>query len=81
MHGMVKSSLCRTITSNGYTVHVGIYRTQEGKWTLEVVDQLGNITGWLEAFDSDERALDEVYRTILEEGVAALVGNASSFGC
>lgn len=79
MHDMVRSSLCRAITSSGHTVHVEIHRTEEGKWTLQVADGLGNVTAWLQEFESDEQALNEVYRTILEEGVAALVGPASSF--
>ena len=78
MYDMARSSLCRAITSNGHTVHVEIHRTDEGKWTLHVVDRLGNVTGWLQEFESDQQALNEVYRTILEEGVAALVGPASS---
>lgn len=79
MHDMARPPLCRAISSNGHIVDVEIHRTDEGKWTLQVVDRLGNVTGWLQEFESDEQALNEVYRTILEEGVAALVGPASSF--
>lgn len=73
------SPLCREITQDGQTVYVTIYRNETGKWTLVVVDAFDNQTNWLEDFDSDQKALEEVYRTLLEEGIDVFVGSPLSF--
>jgi hypothetical protein len=55
-------------------VYVRIYRSDFDGWILEVADAFGNLTGWIEQFESDQKALDEFYRTLLEEGIRSLVG-------
>lgn len=73
------SPLCRAITHDGHTVYVRIHRSYSGGWNLEVVDANGNLTGWIEEFGSDKKALDELYRTLLEDGIGCLVGPPWSF--
>lgn len=77
--GIVMSPLCRAIAHDGYSVYVRIYRYDSGGWILEVADAFGNFTGWIEPFESDQKALDEFNRTLLEEGIDSLVGPVSSF--
>lgn len=69
------SPLCRSLTVEGHTVQVEIYEGDPGKWLLEVVDASGNSTVWNEQFDSDQQALEEVSKTILEEGIGSLIGS------
>ena len=71
---LIMSPLCRSITHDGYTVDVEIYRIETSNWTLEVVDAFGNSTVWTEQFESDQGALDELNRTISEEGIGGMVG-------
>ena len=73
------SPLSRAITHDGHTVFAQIVRSQPSEWTLEVIDAFGNFTGWLEIFESDQKALDEFYRALLEEGIGSLVGGPSNF--
>jgi hypothetical protein len=75
---LVMSPLCRAIVRDGQTVRVEIYRLESSGWTLEVVDAHGNPTVWDDEFETDQGALDEVNRTILDEGINALIGSVSS---
>jgi hypothetical protein len=68
------SPLCQEISSGGKTVKVEIYEDGEGAWILEVVDDHGNSTVWDDPFPTDSAALTEVKKTILEEGIQALIG-------
>lgn len=68
------SPLCRSVTSDGHTVRIEIYEGGAGGWILEVVDAYDNSTVWDEEFESDQKALDEANRTILEDGIGSLVG-------
>ena len=74
------SPLSRAITHDGHTVFARISRSRSSEWTLEVVDAFGNFTGWIEMFGSDQKALDEFYRALLEEGIGSMVGRPSGFG-
>ena len=71
------SPLCRSVTSEGQTVRLEIYRGPESDWTLEAVDAFGNSTVWDDLFATDQVALDEALRTIREEGIASLIGTPS----
>jgi len=44
-----------------------------GAAAVEVIDAFGNHTIWNDQFDTDQQALDEVSRTILDEGIGSLV--------
>jgi uncharacterized protein len=75
---LVFSPLNRSITSDGKTVRVQIYKDDgDAGWLLEVVDDHGNSSVWREPFASDQLALDEVQRTIDEEGIDSLIGEPS----
>ena len=69
------SPLCQSVTRDGKTVRIEIYKDGEGAWLLEVVDDFGNSTVWDDPFASDQEALDEVLRTIDEEGIDSLIGS------
>jgi hypothetical protein len=69
------SPLSQSISSGGKTVNVQIFRLEgESAWVLEVEDEFNNSTVWDDTFESDAAALTEVKRTILAEGVKALIG-------
>ena len=72
------SQLCRVIERDGKSVEVEIYEDGEGGWILEVVDEHDNSTVWDEPFETDQEALDEVDRTIEEEGIDSLIGPPST---
>jgi hypothetical protein len=74
--GPKSSPLSQPITRDGHTVQVAIYEGDDTKWILEVVDEFGNSTVWNDQFDTDRAALDEVHKTIAEEGIESLVGHA-----
>ena len=71
---LVTSPLCRSITENGHTIRLDIYRGPDTDWTLEAVDSSNNSTVWDDLFSTDQAALDEALRTIREEGIESLVG-------
>ena len=71
---VVMSPLCRSVTSEGQTVRLEIYRGPQSDWTLEAVDAFNNSTVWDDLFPTDEAALDEGLRTIREEGISSLIG-------
>ncbi len=69
------SPLSQPISSGGRTVDVQIYRLEgEAEWVLEVEDEFGNSTVWEDTFPTESAALVEAKKTILAEGVSALVG-------
>ncbi len=68
------SPLCQSLTRDGHTVQIEIFQGDSGKWILEVVDQVGNSTVWDDQFDTDQQALDELHRTVVEEGIESLIG-------
>ncbi|MBB6598024.1 hypothetical protein [Luteimonas sp. MC1825] len=77
---LVMSPLCQSITDNGHTVRVEIYRGPDTDWTLEVVDASNTSTVWDDLFATDQAALDELLRIIREDGMESIVepaGNAA----
>lgn len=71
---VIMSPLSRPLTSGTDTVQIHIYQGDPGKWLLEVEDEFGNSTVWDDQFDTDQLALDEIMRTIAEEGIGSLIG-------
>ena len=69
------SPLCHSLTKDGHTVKIEIYEGDPGQWILEVVDESGNSTIWDDQFDTDQQALNEVHKTITDEGIESLVGS------
>ena len=69
---IITSPLSGPFTEGGVTVDVQIYRLQDTKWSLEVVDSKGTSTVWDDLFDTDEAAKAEFHRTVAEEGLAGI---------
>jgi hypothetical protein len=68
------SPLCGSVTRDGITVRVEIYRLArrvEG-WSLEVVDQKGGSTVWDGSFVNDQDVRAEFYRTLEAEGIRSI---------
>lgn len=72
-HEIKMSPLCQEISSGGKTIQVDIYEDDKGGWILETVDEYGNSTVWNNSFKTDAAALSEVKKTILSEGINALI--------
>lgn len=75
---VIHSPLSQEITRDGYTIRVEIYADGEGRWILEAVDEYLNSTVWNVHFETDQAALDELYRTIEDEGFDSLIGEPPS---
>jgi hypothetical protein len=74
---LVISGLSQKVVVAGEAFKVDIYRLEdELTWTLEVVDKQGTSTVWDHQFGSDQEALDEVFKAIRDEGLAAFRENA-----
>ena len=54
------------------TVDVQIYRLENSKWALEVIDSEGASTVWDDQFETDEAAKAEFNHCIAEEGIVSL---------
>ena len=71
---IITSPLSRTITRDGTTVEVLIYRGEaDTDWILEVVDDGGGSTVWEDGFVTEQDALNEVFQTIADEGIDCFV--------
>ena len=71
---IVTSGLSRTVTVDGVTVVVNIYRLEhDPQWALEVVNEVGTSTVWDAPFDTDEEANDAFQLTVAEEGMEAFL--------
>jgi len=71
---IVYSGLSWKIVVGGLDFRVDIYRLEhEPGWSLEVIDKNGTSNVWDEQFKSDQEALDEVLKTIRQEGTAAFM--------
>ena len=68
------SPLSQSITADGKTIQVDIYRGDKGGWLLEVIDESNSSWVWDDEFDNDAAALDEVKRTIEADGIDSLIG-------
>ncbi len=71
---LIQSPLSQTITRDGHTLQVDIYRLEEETdWLLEVVNDDGTSHVWDDRFATDQAALDAVHEAIDEEGIAAFL--------
>lgn len=75
---LTMSPLCQTVTQEGRTVRVEIYKGRTSQWILEVEDQYRNSTVWDDQFETDQLAWEEFQRTIAEEGIGAVIGETPS---
>jgi uncharacterized protein len=60
-------------TRGGVTVEVCIYRLENTKWTLEVVDESGASIVWDGEFDTDDAAHAEFQRSVETEGLDGIL--------
>jgi hypothetical protein len=60
-------------TRDGITVEVCIYRLEDTKWTLEVVDENGTSIVWDSEFDTDDAAFGEFLRSVETEGLDGIL--------
>jgi hypothetical protein len=69
------SPFCRSVTLDGTTVEVEIYRLagKDDRWSLEVVDEKGASTVWSDTFETDVDANAEFRRTLESEGIKAFL--------
>ena len=67
------SPLCESVTRDGMTVRVKIYRLRGEDWSLEVIDQEGGSAVWDDTFANDQDAYAEFYRTLELEGIRSII--------
>ena len=67
---LIQSPLSQTVTRNGVTVEVHIYKGAESDWILEMVDAAGTSHVWDNEFETDQQAFDEAMRALDEEPLA-----------
>lgn len=71
---LVHSSLEQTVSRDGITLQILIYRGEsDALWLLEVEDHLGGSTVWDEGFVTEQAALDAALQAIEEDGIESLV--------
>ena len=74
---IVTSGLGGTVTRDGVTVQVHIYRLEhDTEWVLEVVNAAGTSIVWDDPFASDEAAYAAFQQTVAEEGLSAFLDTA-----
>lgn len=68
------SPFCRTVSRDGLTVYVEIYRVPsiDKRWSLEVVDHLDASSVWDDLFETDDDALSAFEEALEAEGIAGL---------
>lgn len=63
------SSLCRTVTKDGWNLEIFIYADGQGQWLLELVNDADVSTCWTEPFETEQDALDEALKAIEEYSI------------
>ena len=75
---IIHSGLSRTVTLQGASVEVKIYRLEhDPKWAMEVVNENGTSTVWDNLFDTDEEALQAFQLALDEEGIDAFLDRSN----
>lgn len=71
---IVYSPLRQTVTRDGVSVRVNIYRgREEARWVLDIVDERGGSTIWDDQFATDQQALDEALAAIESDGIESFL--------
>jgi hypothetical protein len=73
---IITSPLSGPFTEGDTTVDVQIYRLEDSKWTLEVIDGEGTSTVWDDEFDTAAAAKTEFLRSVAEEGLVGVISEA-----
>lgn len=67
---IVESPLSQTVTVDGVTVQVRIFKLEEDDgWTLEVTNESGTSTVWEDPFPTDADAFEAFQRAVEAEGI------------
>lgn len=73
---IIVSPLSRTVSRDGVTVKVHIYRLEhDPKWGLEVVNENGTSIVWDDLFATDEDAFAVFASTVAEEGMETFLAD------
>lgn len=75
---IISSPLSGPFTEGDTTVDVQIYRLEDSKWTLEVIDSEGKSTVWDDEFETTAVANAEFLRSVAEEGLFGVISGASA---
>lgn len=70
---IITSPLSGPFTEGDTTVDVQIYRLEDTKWTLEVIDGEGTSTVLDDQFESAAAAKAEFLRSVAEEGLVGFI--------
>lgn len=71
---IIESTLSRTVSRDGITVRVLIYRLEHSpKWALEVVNDNGTSSVWDDLFDTDEAAFEAFAQAVVAEGMESFL--------
>lgn len=70
---IITSPFSGPFTESGTTVDVQIFRLEDTKWTLEVIDAEGTSTVLDDQFESDAAAQAEFLRSVAEEGLVGII--------
>jgi hypothetical protein len=70
---LISSKHNGSFTRNGVTVQVCIFRLEDTKWTLEVVDEKGTSIVWDSEFETDDAAHAEFLRSVETEGLDGIL--------
>jgi hypothetical protein len=62
-----------TFSQDGFTVELQIYRLENSKWTLEIVDEDRTSIVWQNEFDTDDAAYLEFLRSVEAEGLDVIL--------
>jgi hypothetical protein len=63
------SSLSKTVVRHGCELDIVIVESEDGKWYLQVTNELNVSTHWTEPFDTEQAALDEALKAIEADDV------------
>lgn len=67
---IIDSALSQTVTVDGVTVQVRIFKLEEDDgWTLEVINESGTSTVWEDPFAADTDAFEAFQRAVEIEGI------------
>lgn len=73
---IIISELSRTVTIDGTTVRIQIYRSIQGpKWALEVVSEDGVVRLWNERFETEADALSAFHAAVQENGMSIFLAD------
>ena len=71
---IVTSGLSRSITRDGASISLEIYRLEsEPEWSLEVVNDCGTSIVWDDLFETDDLALAAFEQVVADEGMATFL--------